>query len=195
MRVGDERGGVIGKLLGLLLLLALLASTALYLYGRQQQPLAVGSVHVATSDGQTSTSTVVLTKGGQVYVATVVRNDGRLPVTLQGLADHAPAKGALLIPIAIALGDGKTAEPATAAAFTPIALDPGAGVGVLVTYGPNPGLTCARYGDHPGVATELQPIPVRFTSYGVVGTQLVALGSDAPSIAGITHAQCERVVG
>ena len=195
MRVHEEHGGVIGKLLGVLLLLVLLASTTLYLYGRQQQPLAVGAVHVATSHNQTDHSTVVLTKDGQVYVATVVHNDGRLPVTLQGLADVAPSNGALLVPVAIALGDGKSAGPATAAAFTPIELDPGGGVGVVVTYGPNPELTCARYGAHPGAVTDLPPVPLRFTSYGVVGIQSVALGSDAPSVAGITRTQCERIAG
>jgi len=51
IRLSDERGGVIGKLLGILVVLAVCASAAVYVYGKTQEPLSVdiaqiGRAHV-----------------------------------------------------------------------------------------------------------------------------------------------------
>jgi hypothetical protein len=117
----SQSGGAIAKLLGLLLVLALAASTALYLYGRHQQPLAIGELTAAAANSGADTATVTLDADRQLRFATILRNDGRLPVTIEGAA--APTgKPAPLVVTSLGLGDGSDATEA--AGFTPIALDP-----------------------------------------------------------------------
>ena len=87
----DQRGGALTKFLATLLVLALLASAALFVYTRSQDPLALGvdatvGYNTVLADHGTTTDPVVkLEPNGQIYVATTVRNDGTLPVTITGL--------------------------------------------------------------------------------------------------------------
>jgi hypothetical protein len=94
----------------------------------------------------------------------------------------------------IGLGDGKTANPDAAAAFTSVALKPGAGVGIFVVYEPNPGLACSNDTDTPLRTTTFGPIPLRFSTYGVESTQAIEIPG-APEVAGFTRAQCEQAIG
>jgi hypothetical protein len=189
--LADERGGVLAKLLLWIVVLAVLAGGALYIYGTHQQPLELGpSVHVASSDGDTQPSTVTVTPGAIVSVATFVYNRGRLPITLEGLGADAP-HDAPLVPVELRLGDGTSTAPAKTAVFTKKALDPGSGIGVLIVYGVNPDLACNRYGDQPGEPTSLPPVTLRFSSYGIDTTQSIELGRGAPTVAGLTRTQCE----
>lgn len=188
--LAGERGGVVTKLLAILLVLGIIATAALYIYGKRQQPLSADGVHVATSDGGRQPATVGIAPGRSVYVATIVRNDGRLPVTLEGLAPATSPTDAY-VPVSIELGDGKTPKPANGA-FAPPSLDPGTGIGVVVTYAINPNLECGHFGDAPSDPTPFPSLPVRLSSYGVDTTQTIALDQGAPTVSGITKNTCER---
>lgn len=183
----NQSGGAVAKLLGLLLVIALAASAALYLYGRHQQPLALGDLTVAATNEGAEPGTIVPDAAGRVRVATIVRNAGRLPVTLEGVA--APdGKPEPLIVTSVGLGDG--ADPTAAAVFTPIDLDPGSGVGIVVVYEVDPSYPCEQLGRDPSATLPLPALAMRFSSYGVTSTQeLVA--TDAPAVAGLTRAACE----
>jgi len=192
-RLADERGGAVAKLLAILLVLAICASAALYVYGKRQHPLSVDDAHVATSDGQRDPATVGVAPGRAIYVATIVHNDGRLPVTLDGLADAATAPTDAYVPISIELGDGKTATP-TAGAFVPPSLDPGTGIGVVVTYAINPNLACGRFDSTPSEPAPFPPLPLQLSSYGVDTTQTIPLAHGVPTVSGITRTSCERAL-
>ena len=91
IRFRDHHGGALTKLLATLLVLALLASAALFVYTRSQDPLALDveasvGYNDALADHGTPTDPVVkLEPNGQIYLATMVRNVGSLPVTITGL--------------------------------------------------------------------------------------------------------------
>lgn len=191
-RLRAEDGGVLAKTLGLLLIVALLGAGAMYLYGKRQQPLSLGDATVHATDADTGG--VILAPDGRVYVATIVRNDGTFPVTLLGLDDSPAPHDQPYLATSIGLGDGKTANPASAASFTSVALKPGSGVGIFVVFAPNVGLACARSTDTAGPATAFPPIPLRFSTYGVESAQPVEIPG-APEIQGFTRAQCEAAVG
>ncbi len=191
-RLGDQHGGVLAKTLALLLIVLLLGAGAMYVYGKRQQPLSVESASLRATNMETST--IVLAPDGRVYVATIVRNDGVFPVTLLGLDETPAPHDQPYAASSIGLGDGKTANPAAAAAFTSVALKPGAGVGIFVVYEPNARLTCANDTDTPSRATAFGPIPLRFSTYGVESTQAIEI-PDAPEVAGFTRAQCEQALG
>src|SRR5439155_24843957 len=90
-RLRDREGGALTKVLATLLVLALLASAALFVYTRSQDPLALGvdasvGYNGALADHGTPTDPLVkLEPNGQIYVATTVRNERSLPVTITGL--------------------------------------------------------------------------------------------------------------
>src|SRR5262245_28748014 len=147
-RLGDQHGGAFTKLLGILLVLGIIATAALYIYGKRQQPLSAEGAHVGTSDGGRQSGQIQLAPGRSVYVATIVRNDGPLPVTLEGLAPAQVSPTDAYVPVSIELGDGKTPKPATGA-FTPPSLDAHTGIGVVVTYTINPNMACAQFGATP----------------------------------------------
>jgi len=175
------------KVLGLLVIVAVIASAALYMYGRHQQPLALGDLIVAPTNDGPRGGAVVLDADGQLQYATIVRNTGRLPVTLEGVAvpDGKPTP---LIVTSMGLGDGS--DPTAAAVFAPVDLNPGSGVGVVVTLGVNPAYPCARLGDRPAATLVLPSLAVRFSSYGVTSTQALA-ADNAPVVTGLTRASCE----
>lgn len=191
-RLRGEDGGVLAKTLGLLVIVALLAAGAMYVYGKRQQPLSIADATLRATD--TGKGTIVLRPNGRVYVATIVHNDGTFPITLQGLDDTPAPHDQPYVATSIGLGDGKTANPASAASFASVALKPGAGVGIFVVFEPNVGLACAQYTETPGPATAFPPIPLRFSTYGVESAQSVDVPG-APQIEGFTRAQCEAAVG
>ena len=191
-RLRGEDGGVLAKTLALLVIVLLLGAGAMYVYGKRQQPLsAQGATLRAT---HTAKGTIVLASEGRVYVATIVHNDGTFPVTLQGLDDTPVAHDQAYVATSIDLGDGKTADPASAATFTSVALQPGAGVGILVVFEPNQDLVCSRYTNTRGQGTAFPTIPLRFSTYGVEATQSIEVPG-APEIKGFTRAECEAAVG
>ena len=187
----NQSGGAMAKLLGLLLVVAVVASAALYLYARRQHPLALGAISVGGANDGADASTVALDADGQLRVATIVRNTGRLPVTLEGAATPS-GKAEPLIVTSIGLGDGS--DPTAAVTFAPVDLDPGTGVGVVVVIGVNPAYPCARLGQRPQEGLPLPAIAVRFSSYGVTTTQALAAG-DAPTVTGVTRASCAAAGG
>jgi hypothetical protein len=188
----SEDGGVLAKTLALLVIVLLIGAGAMYVYGKRQQPLSAGDATLHVTD--TGKGTVVLAPDGRIYVATIVHNDGTFPVTLQGLDDTPAPHDQPYVATSIGLGDGKTANPASAASFTSVALKPGAGVGIFVVFVPNVGLACARYTDTRSRLTAFPPIPLRFSTYGVESTQSIEV-PDAPEVEGFTRAQCEAAVG
>jgi hypothetical protein len=190
--LAGERGGVVTKLLAILLVLGIIATAALYIYGKRQQPLSADGVHVATSDGGRQPATVGIAPGRSVYVATIIRNDGPLEVTIDGLAPAPGSPTDVYVPVSIALGDGKQPQ-ATGGAFVPPSLAPHTGVGVVITYTLNPDLACARFTDAPSEPAPLPPVPFRLSSYGVDTTQSLLLPGP-PMVAGITRTACERAL-
>jgi hypothetical protein len=179
-----QSGGAIAKLLVFLLMIVVLASAGLYVYGSRQQPLSIGALTPAPANAAGHGS-VQLDGDGLVRVATVLHNIGRLPVTIEGVAASSTASDPLIV-TSLGLGDGTDAT--AAATFAPAALDPGSGVGIVVTLGVNPDFPC----DHLRADTRalpLPPIPVRFSSYGVGGTQAV-VPDQPPIVIGLTPAAC-----
>jgi len=190
--LAGERGGIVAKFLGILLVLGICATAALYIYGKRQQPLSANGVHVATSDGGRQPATVGIAPGRSVYVATIVQNDGPLPVTIDGLMPGPGAPTDVYVPFAIELGDGKRPQP-TNGAFVPPSLDPHTGIGVVITYTLNPDLACARFDDTPSDPAPLPPMPLRLSTYGVDTTQSLPLPGP-PTVRGITRTSCERAL-
>jgi hypothetical protein len=193
MSLRDEGGGVLAKTLGFLVVLALLAGAGLYVYVTRQEPLSLDGLHVATSDHEHDPSSVAVVPGAQFFVATIVHNDGRLPVTVQGLSEDAPSKDDPFVTVSIALGDGKTPEPATAG-FAPPSLDPGDGIGIVITFQVNPTLACNRLAATPGATRDLPPVALRYTTYGIETTQSIPLGTDAPTVDVPARARCEAAL-
>jgi hypothetical protein len=193
MRLRAEDGGVLAKTLALLVVLALVAGAVLYVYVSRQEPLSLDGVHVATNDHVHDPASVAVAPGAQFFVATIVHNDGRLPVTLQGLSQDDASKDDPFVPVSIALGDGKTPDPATNG-FTPPSLDPGNGIGVVITFQMNPSLACSRLSDTPGSARELPPIALRYTTYGIETTQSIPLGKGAPTVEVPARSRCEAAL-
>jgi hypothetical protein len=177
-----ESGGALAKLLVTLVVIAVLVSAALYVYGTRQRPLELGRAVPARANAA-SGSSVTLDADGTLRVATVVRNDGRLPVTLEGLGDQPRGP---LVATSLGLGDGH--DPRSAAAFAPMALDPGTGVGIVLVFAPDPG-ACARLGDDATVAMPFPAVVLRFSSYGVTATDTVR-PEDAPAVVGMTTDVC-----
>jgi hypothetical protein len=192
-----ESGGVLTKLLSWLLVLAVLASAGLFVYVRSQEPLALGDVNVDTNDvlGGASPpvgSDVAYRVGGEVFVATFVKNTGRLPLSLQGLVETSDSRSPY-VPVSLQLGTGTDTGPAEAAAFTSFRIDPESSVGVLLTYRANPDLVCRTLPTDPGVeGVELRSFSVRYSSYGIQRTQ--ELVSDEPFVTSAPpdQAECER---
>ena len=191
-RLHSQRGGVLAKTLVLLLIVLLAGAAVVYVYGKRQQPLSIEDATVRATDG--GSGTVVLAPDGRVYVATIVHNDGTFPITLLGLDDAPPPHDQPYAATSVGLGDGSTANPASAASFTSVSLKPGAGVGIFVVYEPNPGLACARYTDAAGPPAAFPPVPLRFSTYGVEAEQAVEIPG-APEVEGFTRSQCERALG
>ncbi len=187
----DERGGIVAKLLVFIVLLAVLAGGALYIYAKQQRPLALDGTH-AVSDGQQGPKTVRFAPDVTIAVATVVRNAGRLPITLEGLDVEPPGNDDPIVAVSLGLGDGRTPAASTDA-FAPPALNPGAGIGVVITFGVNPNLACTRFGSK-AVTLPLPPVQLRYSSYGVESVQAVPLEKGAPTIEGLTRDRCEAAV-
>jgi hypothetical protein len=187
-----EGGGVTVKVLvGALVALFVLVLLG-FVYASRQRPLQLGDVSVGATGGAGNAHTLRLAPDGRVYVATIVHNTGRLPVTLQGLGEADALSNQPYVPVQISLGDGRTASPEAAAAFSPTRLGPGTGVGVVVTLAVNPDFACEK-GFARG-STKLPAIPLRFTTYGLEATQLVRLGKDVPAIEPSTEQRCEAAV-
>ena len=187
----DETGGVIARFLWLMIIVSVVGGGALYAYGTHQEPLAFEGMHAATNDDTRDPTSVAFGRDAMVSIATIVRNDGRLPVTLEGLTLDPPNHTDPLIPVSLGLGDGRTPTP-SATTFSPPALDPSSAIGIVITFGINPNLSCDRI---PATGTEPLPsVQLRFSSYGIESTQAVTLGDGAPTIEGLTRARCTAVV-
>jgi hypothetical protein len=187
----DETGGVIARLLWMFVIVSVLAGGVLYAYGKNQRPLAFEGTHAAAGTDAHAPTSVAFGRGATVSIATIVRNDGRLPVTLEGLALDPPDRTEPLIPESLGLGDGRTPTPSTIT-FSPPELEPSSAIGVVITFGVNPSLSCERV---PTSATPvaLPAVDLRFSSYGIESTQAVALDHGAPTITGFTRSRCEAV--
>jgi hypothetical protein len=189
--VRDETGGIVARLLWFIVVVSVIAGGALYAYGTHQRPFAFEGTHAATTADTHDPATVRFGPNAAVAIATIVRNDGRLPVTLEGLSLDPPGHTDPLIPVSLGLGDGRT-PTASATTFSPPALDPSSAIGVVITFGVNPNLSCEHL---PATsALPLPPVELRFSTYGVESSQAVALDDGAPTITGLTRARCEAAV-
>jgi hypothetical protein len=114
-----------------------------------------------------------------------VRNDGRLPVTIEGVAASAAKTDPLMV-TSLGLGDGTDAS--AAAEFAPVSLGPDVGAGIVITFRVNPDFPCERLAADEG--TELPPVVLRFSSYGVNGTQTL-VADHTPAVTRLTRSVCE----
>jgi hypothetical protein len=189
-----ERGGIVLRVLLWVVLLAILASGVLFVFVRLQEPLALGSEATVRAVGAgEGVERIELAPGATVYVATLVRNEGRMPVTIQGLGSDDDPR-APFVTTSLALGDGTTARPAAAAAFEPITIDPGEGVGIMVTYGVNPGLDCSAFTGEPGDDLALESLPLEASAYAMPFAQTLVASPPFARVSGPTRAACRAAV-
>jgi hypothetical protein len=202
IRLRDQRGGALTKFLATLLVLALLASAALFVYTRSQDPLAlsvdaaVGYNTVLADHGTTTDPVVKLEPNGQIYLATTVRNEGTLPVTITGLGTPPDEEQTPYIPVELHLGDGKTADPAASpSGFEPQKLDPGTGIGILVVFAANAKLICSVFTDtSEGSGTEIRSFTLKYTTYGIPDSQTLDVGHTLVAVARPTRTECEQAL-
>jgi hypothetical protein len=181
----SQSGGAVVKLMVTLLVVLLLATAGLYAYATRQRPLELGTLTPAAANGRPNARDVTLDRRDQIRLATVAHNGGRLPITLEGIGDAARTQP--LVVTAIGLGDGTDASQP--AAFTPVGLDPGNGVGIVLVIGVNPAFPCERLPRDPTAFVALPPASLRFSTYGVEGTQTLVL-DDGPRVLGLTRQAC-----
>ena len=201
-RLGDHRGGALTKVLATLLVLALLASAALFVYTRSQDPLALGvdafvGYNGALADHGTPTDPLVkLEPNGQIYLATTVRNEGSLPVTITGLGQPPDEEQTPYIPVELHLGDGKTPDPAgSTSGFESTKLNPGTGIGILVVYAANANLICSLFTDtSEGSGTEIRSFTLKYTTYGIPDSQTLDVGHTLVAVARPTRTECAQAI-
>jgi hypothetical protein len=201
-RLHDHGGGALTKLLATLLVLALLASAALFVYTRSQDPLGLGvdatvGYNAVLADHGTPTDPLVkLEPNGQIFLATMVRNDGSLPVTITGLGQPPADEQTPYIPVELHLGDGKTADPAASTSgFEPARLNPGTGIGILVVFAANSKLICSVFTDtSEGSGTEIRSFTLKYTTYGIPDSQTLDVGRTLVAVARPTRAECEQAI-
>ncbi|TMK36817.1 MAG: hypothetical protein E6G58_04670 [Actinobacteria bacterium] len=202
-RLRDREGGALTKVLATLLVLALLASAALFVYTRSQDPLAlgvdasVGYNAVLADHGTPSDPLVKLEPNGQIYLATTVRNEGSLPITITGLGQPPADEQTPYVPVELHLGDGKTADPAgSTSGFEPTRLNPGTGIGVLVVFAANSKLICSVFTDtSEGSGTEIRSFTLKYTTYGIPDSQTLDVGHTLVAVARPTRTECEQALG
>lgn len=200
MRHGsDDRGGAVLRLIATLFVLFLLATGGLFIYTRTQDPLSVsedatvGFNAVLADHGPSDAPVVGLEPNGQIYVATIIHNDGSLPITITGLGPPSDEEQTPYIPVEIHLGDGKTADPGAATTFTPTKLGSGGGLGVLVTYAANSNLLCSLFTDtSEGSGTEIRSFTIRYTTFGIPATQTLDVGRALATVERPTRTECEQ---
>jgi hypothetical protein len=201
-RTSDERGGTLLRLLAALFVLFLLATAGLFVYTRTQDPLSmsedatIGFNAVLADHGDDSAPVVKLEPNGQIYLATTIHNDGSLPITITGLGPPNDEEQTPYIPVAIGLGDGKTADPNAASSFTTTKVGSGVGVGVLVTYAANSNLLCSLFTEtSEGGGTEIRSFTVRYTTFGIPATQTLDVGRALATVARPTRDECTQATG
>jgi hypothetical protein len=197
-----ERGGALARLLGALLVLLLLASAGLFIYTRTQDPLSVGpdaaiGFNEALADHGDPTAPVVkLEPNGQIYLATTVRNDGSLPITITGIGKPPDEEQTPYIPVELRLGDGESTDPAASASFTPTKLGSGEGIGVLVVFAGNSKLICSLFTEtSEGSGTEIHAFTLDYTTFGIPDTQTLDLGRAFADVARPTRTECVQALG
>ncbi len=198
IRPESDRGSALAKLLGTLLVLLLLASAGLFVYTRTQDPLsvnedaAIGFNGALADHGDAAAPVVQLEPNGQIYLATTVRNDGSLPITITGLGEPADEEQTPYIPVEIHLGDGKSTDPTASATFSSTTLGSGEGVGILIVYAANPKLICSLFTDtSEGSGTQIRFFSLKYTTYGIPDTQALDLGRAFVDVARPTRTRCE----
>jgi hypothetical protein len=198
----DERGGAVARLIGTLVVLILLASGGLFVYTRTQDPLSLSEDasiafnEVLADHGDDAAPVVKLEPNGQMYLATMIHNDGSLPITITGLGPPSDEEQTPYIPVDILLGDGKTTDPTAAAQFTSKKLGSGEGVGILVIYAANPDLLCSLFTEtSEGSGTEIRLFSITYTTFGIPDTQTLDVGRPLATVARPTRAECTQATG
>lgn len=197
----DERGGTFLRLIVTLFVLFLLVTAGLFVYTRTQDPLSVsedatvGFNAVLAEHGPDSAPVVKLEPNGQIYLATFIQNDGSLPITITGLGPPSNEEQTPYIPVSINLGDGKSADPNTAAPFTPTKLDSNKGIGVLITFAANPNLLCSLFTEtSEGGGTTIQSFTLKYTTFGIPDTQTLDVGRPLVTVERPTRTECEQAI-
>ena len=201
-RWDEHEGGAVAKLVGTILVLLLLVSGGLFIYTRTQDPLnvpgdaAVGFNEALADHGTSDPPLVKLEPNGQIYLATTIRNDGSLPITITGLGEPSDEEQTPYIPVDLFLGDGKSTDPGTAAHFTSTKLSPHVGMGILVQYAANVNLVCSLFTEtSEGSGTEISSFSLKYTTYGIPDTQTLDFGRALVDVARPTRTECEQATG
>jgi hypothetical protein len=156
----------------------------------------VGYNTVLADHGTPTDPVVKLEPNGQIYVATTVRNEGTLPITITGLGTPPDEEQTPYIPVELHLGDGKTADPANTSGFEPTKLNPGTGIGILVVFAANAKLICSVFTDtSEGSGTEIRSFTLKYTTYGIPDSQTLDVGHTLVAVARPTRTECEQALG
>jgi hypothetical protein len=199
-RMGREDGGALAKILVALVVLVILVAGGIVAYVQSTEAIRTGSYTVggneATGAGTGDPPTFRLARGGEIYVATTLVNDGRFPIRIEGIGDPGDVGQEPYIPRELRLGDGSTASLDGTLLFRPVRLSPGAGVGVVIVFGVNPDLVCKLFPDtRADTETSYDTAPVRYSTLLVGKTDHVGFGSELFVVEQPTRSECESATG
>jgi hypothetical protein len=199
-RMGREDGGALAKILVALVVLVIVAAGGIVAYVQSTDAIRTGSYTVggneATGAGTGDPPTFRLARGGEIYIATTLVNDGRFPIRIEGIGDPGDVGQEPYIPREIRLGDGSTASVDGTSLFRPVRLSPGSGVGVVIVFGVNPDLVCKLFPDaRAETETSYETAPVRYSTLLVGKTDDVGFGSELFAVEQPTRSECESATG
>jgi hypothetical protein len=191
-----EDGRALTKVLVFLLILVIVGVSGVVAYVESTNAIRSGSYTVggnaATGTGTGDPPAFRLARGGEIYVATTLVNDGRVPIRIEGIGDPGDVGQEPYIPQEIRLGDGATASLEGTSLFRPVRLSPGSGVGVVIVFGVNPDLVCKLFPDErDDTETAYETAPVKYSSLLVGKTDDVGFGSELFVVAQPTRSECE----
>jgi hypothetical protein len=198
--MGREAGGALAKVLVALLIVVVLAAGGIVAYVESTDAIRSGSYTVggnaATGSGTGDPPTFRLARGGEIYVATTLVNDGRFPIRIEGLGEPGDVGQVPYIAREMRLGDGSTAGLGGTSLFHSVRLSPGSGVGVVIVFGVNPDLVCKLFPEEPGeTETTYESAPVKYTTLLIGKTDDVGFGSPLFVVDQPTRSECEAATG
>jgi hypothetical protein len=198
--MGRESGGALAKVLVALLIVGVVAAGGIVAYVESTDAIRSGSYTVggneATGTGTGDPPTFRLARGGEIYVATTLVNDGRFPIRIEGLAEPGDVGQVPYIAREMRLGDGSTADLDGTSLFHAVRLSPGSGVGVVIVFDVNPDLVCKLFPEERGeTETTYETAPVRYSTLLVGKTDDVGFGSALFVVEQPTRSECESATG
>jgi hypothetical protein len=198
--MGRETGGALAKVLVSLVILLILVASGIVAYVESTDAIRSGGYTVggnaATGTGAGDPPVFRLARGGEIYVATTLVNDGRFPIRIEGIGDPGDDGQEPYIPREIRLGNGTTATLDGTSLFRPVKLSPGSGIGVVIVFGVNPDLVCKLFPDgREDTETAYDSVPLKYSSLLVTKTDDVGFGSELFGVQQPTRVECAAATG